>query len=252
MSIKTLFNQFFGYSEKEDYEFIIPENANNLPEENNTEKKNQAIYPTLSVNLEILKTKYNLLINSDIKIRDFSIPIQDKKFPAMLLYIDGMVDDKTITNSVLQQLLLKNSINMKEQNSSKPGRISVSHKKTPKLNIENFIYEGLIPHNSISKETDFEKVIQKVNAGFCALFVDTINTVFCVETKGFEGRTVSEPITENVVQGSQEAFVENIRTNTSLLRKIINNENLIIEEFDLGKISKTKVAICYMNYHFHL
>lgn len=74
-----------------------------------------------------------------------------------------------------------------------------------------------------------------------------VGTAFCIETKGFEGRSVSEPITESIVRGSQEAFVENIRTNTSMLRKIVNNEHLIIEETEVGKISKTKVAICYID-----
>ena len=31
-----------------------------------------------------------------------------------------------------------------------------------------------------------------------------------------------------------------------MLRKIINNEKLVIEEVNIGKISKTQVAICYM------
>ncbi len=247
MSIKKVFNDLFKYEEQEEYEFILPNSANNLPE-SASEIEKQKIFPTLSVNIEYLKTKYNLLINSDIKIRKFALPIQNKKIPAALLYIDGMVDETTITNSVLQPLLLKNSITMQEQeNKNKSGRIAIKNSNTPKINLENFIYNGLIPHNSISKETEFENVIIKVNAGFCALLVDTIGTVFCVETKGFKGRSVSEPITENIVRGSQEAFVENIRTNTSMLRKIVNNENLIIEEVELGKISRTKVAICYID-----
>ena len=141
---------------------------------------------------------------------------------------------------------LKNSITMQEQQNL-AGRISVKNPKSPKINLESFIYNGLIPHNSISKESNFEDIIPKVNGGFCALFVDTIETAFCIETKGFKGRSVSEPITENVVRGPQEAFVESLRTNTSLLRKIINNEKLIIEEVEVGKISKTKVAICYLD-----
>ena len=42
-------------------------------------------------------------------------------------------------------------------------------------------------------------------------------------------RGISPPNNETVIRGSQEAFVENIRTNTSMLRRIINNENLVIE-----------------------
>ena len=245
MNIKNYFNNIFGYKEKENYEFILPNSANNITESKN--ELNQDIYPTLSVNIEYLKAKYNLIINSDIKIREFTLPIKNKQIPAALLYIDGMVDEKTITNSVLQPLLLKNSILMQnENNQQKSGRLSVKKQDSSDINIEEFIYNGLIPHNSISKETNFEDVIKKVNSGFCALFVDNISTAFCVETKGFKGRSVSEPITESIVRGSQEGFVENIRTNTSMLRKIVNNENLVIEEINVGEISRTQVAICYI------
>ena len=246
MGLKNYFNQLFEYHEPDEYEFILPKNANDLPEE--TQEPKQTIYPSLSVNLEYFKTKYNLLINSDVKFRKFTIPIQNQKVPAMLLYIDGMVDEATITNSVLQPLLLKNSITMQEQEPKQPkaGRISITRGKQPKINLETFIFDGLIPHNSITKQTEFEPVIKAVNGGSCALFVDTVATAFCVETKGVEGRSVSTPMTENIVRGSQEAFVESLRTNTSLLRKIVNNENLVIEEVEVGVVSKTKVAICYV------
>ena len=57
---------------------------------------------------------------------------------------------------------------------------------------------------------------------------------------------MSPPNNELVVRGSQEAFNEVIRTNTSLLRRVVNNENLIIENIEVGKLSKTKCAVCYI------
>ena len=100
MNIKKHFYNIFSYNPKQEYEFILPNSANNIVEQ--TPSTPQNIYPTLLVNIEYLKSKYNLLINSDVKIREFSIPIKNKQIPAGLLYIDGMVDEKTITNSVLQ------------------------------------------------------------------------------------------------------------------------------------------------------
>lgn len=82
--------------------------------------------------------------------------------------------------------------------------------------------------------------------GNCALFVDTLNVAFDIEVKGFKQRSVDTPNNEIVIKGPHEAFVENLRTNTSLIRRIINNENLIIENLEVGKITKTKCAICYM------
>ena len=82
--------------------------------------------------------------------------------------------------------------------------------------------------------------------GNCCLIIDTLNVAFDIEVKGFKQRSVDSPDNEIVIKGPHEAFVENIRTNTSLLRRIVNNENLIIENLEVGKITKTKCAVCYM------
>ena len=115
---------------------------------------------------------------------------------------------------------------------------------TPDL--EDLIYNSLISQNSIQKENDFSSIIAKINSGFTCLIIDTIDQAFCIEAKGYQTRSISKPENEVVVRGSQEAFVENIRTNTSMLRRIINNENLIIEQLNIGKVTKTIVAFCYM------
>ena len=158
-----------------------------------------------------------------------------------------MVDSESINNFILQPLLLKNSINMKpKDNTTTAVSRGISVKRVKKFNLEDFIFDSLIPQNSIKKDTKFSDIASKVNSGFCALFVDTISTAFCVETKDIKGRSISQPLSENVIRGSHEAFIENIRTNTAMIRKIVNNENLIIEQTNVGKISQTAVAICYL------
>ena len=244
--IKKFFNSIFSYKEKEEYDFILPKTSNNIDNQFFEKSDLTIVEKNLESNLEYLKVKYNMLINSDIKTRKFDITIKDKKIPAFLLYIDGMVEDEAINNFIMKPLLLKNSIKMNESRKTSNQIIDDGKQKYVKFNLENFLYSSLIPQNSVKKETKFKEIVQMVNSGFCALFVDSLNVALCIETKGFKGRSVSEPITEAVVKGSHEGFVENIRTNTSMLRKIINNEKLIIEETTVGKISKTKVAICYI------
>lgn len=241
----NFFNNIFKYQENEEYNFILPKTANNISEKEFEKKDNQIVSCKLEKNINYLKTKYNMLLNSDIKIREFNLTIQNKKIPAFLLYIDGMVEDDSINNFIMKPLLLKNSIKMAD--TKKSNQIIDDGKKYIKFNLENFLYSSLIPQNSVTKEKKFQKIVENVNAGFCALFVESLKVALCIETKGFKGRSISEPITEAVIKGSHEAFVENLRTNTSMLRKIINNENLIIEETTVGEISKTKVAICYMD-----
>ncbi len=238
--IKNIFNNLFVYKKNENNEFIIPDVANNITDEEFKKRDITTVSSDLNKNLEYLKVKYNMLINSDIKTREFTINIKPKKFSAFIIYIDGMVSDESISNYILKPLLLKNSIKMKAETPE------MLQRKILNFNLENFLYSSLIPQNSVSTEKEFSNIVEKINAGFSVLFVDTLDTAIAIETKGFKGRSVSEPVVETVVKGSHEAFVESIRTNTSLIRKIINNENLIIEETAVGKVSNTKVAICYM------
>ena len=236
--------KFFEYIPKENYEFSIDPTANNIPDE---PEDLQNIFSSLSVNLDYIKTKYNTLINSDIVIREFKIPIRNIDYSAFILFVDGMVDNDSINDFILEPLLLKNSISMKPKESTTTAiSKGISVKRVKKFNLEDFIFDSLIPQNSIQKEDKFSDVISKVNSGFCALFIDTISTCFCIETRDIKGRSISQPLNETVIHGAHEGFIENIRTNTGLIRKIINNENLIIEQTHVGKISKTAVAICYM------
>lgn len=124
-------------------------------------------------------------------------------------------------------------------------KISVT--KLKKFDLEEYIYQNLIPQNSVKQYQDFAEIFNGINSGNCALFVDTIDVAFDIDVKGLQQRNVDKPVAENIIKGPQEAFVENIRNNTALLRRIINTEDLVIENIAVGKITKTKVAVCYLN-----
>lgn len=242
--IKEIINKIFEYNETNTYSFTLPQVSNNINEEEFEKRDFTKVSKNLDDNLKYLKIKYNLIINSDIKVREFTLSLKAHKFPAFLIYIDGMVNDSDINDFILKPLFLRNDIKMEEN--TKILRNKKSNKIFYKINLENYLYSSLIPQNNVIKEKELSKIISYINGGFCALFIDKVNTSICVETKGFKGRAVDKPVTETVVKGAHEGFVENIRTNTSMLRKIINNERLIIEECEVGNISKTKVAVCYM------
>ena len=163
-----------------------------------------------------------------------------------------MVDSDLINRFVLNPLMLRNDNNtfdgiLKQETNSQLLKDTVSVKKVKKFDLEDYIYSNLMPQNNLSKVTQFSEIIDGINSGNCALFVDTVNIAFDIDVKGFKQRGIESPNNEIIIKGPNEAFVENIRTNTSLLRRIANNENLIIENLTVGKISRTKIAVCYMN-----
>jgi len=236
MNIKKLFK----YEPQPEYDFNIQSTENATVQDLNSEKINKTVYTSLQENLEFVQSKFNSLISSDVIIRKFSLICKNQKYKAFLIFIDGMADSVNINHFVLKPLMQRNQNNTyTSQNNSKNSNQNTS-------NFANYIYNRLIPYNNISQEIKFEKIISDINSGNCVLFVDTLNIAFDIDAKGFKQRSIDRPQIENVIKGPQEAFVENIRTNTSLLRRLVNNQNLIIENTEIGELSKTKCALCYM------
>lgn len=241
MKIKDFINNTFGYKPKNEYQFTLPDNPEIDTENyNNTNSdKIENIYSQIDANLKYIKTKYNTLINSDIITREFTLNTGSKQYKAFILYIDGMVDSQILNDFVLKPLMLKNKFCNNET-----SKIIVQ--KGKKSNIANFIQDCLIPQNNIKQQSSFKDIFSGVNSGNCALFVDTLSVGFDIDVKGFKQRSISKPENEIVIKGPHEPFVENMRTNTTLLRRFTNNENLIIENTKVGKITQTNCAICYI------
>lgn len=256
MDIKNNFKNFFTYKPQKSYVFSISEKENNNVKKqtkNNNENNNTSftnIENNIYKNLDYIKSAYNALINSDIVIREFTLNARNQQYHAFLFYIDGMIDTNIMNDFILKPLMLKNQSNSFSGEQTKViseiKNNNVTIRKVKKFDISDYLLNSLMPQNSVKKEDYFENIFSGVNSGNCALFVDTLNIAFNIEAKGFKQRNIDAPNNEVVIKGSQEAFVENLRTNTSILRRIINNENLIIENIDVGKITKTKCGICYM------
>lgn len=250
MDLITLFKNIFKYNKKNEYSFKLSDNYTNSSNVKKLPQKIDSVFPSLEVNLEYMKTKYNLLINSDVILRQFTINARGKQYNSFIVYIDGMVDSEIMDNFILKPLMLRNQNNLYDGSQTKIISEAVTNnitvRKVKKFDLPNYLMGCLLPQNAVKEVTDFSDVTSGINAGNCVLFVDTLNVAFDIEVKGFKQRSVDTPNNEIVIKGPHEAFVENIRTNTSLVRRIVNNEDLIIENIEVGKITKTKCALCYM------
>lgn len=250
MKIKNLFK----YKPPENYDFNIQTTENAIVQDLYYEKIEEKVFPSFQKNLEFIRSRFNSLINSDVIIREFKIICKNKRYNAFLVYIDGMTDSVIINDFILRPLMLRNKSNthieeeksIKKFNYNSKNIVYSSSKQNERTELANYIYTNLVPNNNLSKQIEFSKIISDINSGNCVLFVDTLNIAFDIDAKGFKQRNIDRPQIENVIKGPQEAFVENIRTNTSLLRRLVNNQNLIIENLEVGNLSKTKCALCYM------
>lgn len=251
MKMPNIFQSLLTYTPPSKYSFTLSTKQNTpSPQKETTATSIKNIFPTLSVNLEYIKTQYNTLINSDIITREFTLNARGKQYSALLLYIDGMIDSTMLNDFILEPLMMRNRNNLFDGDQNRVISESITNnitvRKVKKFDLADYLMNCLMPQNTVEKVSEFDKIFNGVNSGNCALFVDTLDIAFDIEVKGFKQRSISTPNNEIIIKGPQEAFVENIRTNTSLLRRILNHQNLIIENIEVGKITHTKCAVCYM------
>ncbi len=184
----------------------------------------------LSDNMDYIKKAYTIPTNGDIILREFDIIIKSKAIPAFIVFFDGMTDRKVINDNILQPLMFLADPDIKGDEKS----------------ISDYIMTHILPHNQVNEVKEYEKVIDEVNFGGCGLFIDGIDSAFAADVKGWEHRGVERPNTELVIRGPQEGFTEILRANTALIRKRMKDEDLIVENIEVGRRSKTPCSILYV------
>lgn len=178
-------------------------------------------------NLEYMKARYKLPMNSDIVVRNIRLKCGIECF---LMFVDGMVDTAIVDTCVIEPLL------------KLPELLDLEMK--PILDV---IEEKIIFHNQIKRQKDLEEICNDINFGSIAVFADGANEVFSLDVRKWEHRGVEKPENEQSIYGPQEAFTEMLRSNTALIRKTLKTEKLVCKSFEVGKISKTPGVIMYIS-----
>ena len=80
--------------------------------------------------------------------------------------------------------------------------------------------------------------------GDCIIFLNGCAVRAPVSTE--EKRSIPSPENETDAKGANDAFVESVRTNTSLVRRRVRTSFLRVEEFTLGRASKTPVDLLWV------
>lgn len=205
----------------------IKEKINELEKE---PESSDTISSNIERNLKYMKKKYSIPVNSDIVLREFDINFEGTLVNAFILFFDGMVDRDIINNYILKPLMVAASFEIKEN----------------AKNLEDFIARQLLPHCQVKIVQAYSKVTDEINFGGCGIFADGVAAAFSADVKGWEHRGIDKPNNEIVIRGPQEAFNEILRTNTAQIRKRLKDEDLIVEDVLIGKVSKTPCSILYI------
>lgn len=186
---------------------------------------------TMKVSANLQQLKAIVGDSSDIIYRQFKLGMDNRS--SAIVHIDGLVDQQLLQQSILHPLL-----------HAKQSKSGLNFFKTE--SIKDYLMHHAIEVSDAEALTDSNKIVRKLLSGAVLLFVDGLDEVLVLSVKKWISRTVDEPITEALVRGPRLSFIENIRDNTALLRRMTTDPNLTFQDFEVGERSKRQLTIAYV------
>ncbi len=167
--------------------------------------------------------------NSDVHFREFVV----KKYHArsVLVFIDGMQDEKLMSKQVLEVLMFDGQQAPQEQQES--------------IN-SSFIKESLMPLTQISEVADMEDLQESILLGHTALLIEGMKGALLVGSPNGAIRSVNEPTSEALLRGPRIGFTEVLSENTSMLRRQGINKSLEMKKFQVGSRIKKDLVVAYI------
>ena len=91
---------------------------------------------------------------------------------------------------------------------------------------------------------NYDNIINYINNGFIIIIYKDI---YACEVRANLGRSISEVSSELSLSGPKDSFSEIYNTNLGLIRRRIKSDKLKVEDISIGRLTKTKVGILYVD-----
>ncbi|WP_029266044.1 spore germination protein [Virgibacillus alimentarius] len=205
----------------------VIQNSNKQEENKQKENFSITIYKELDKNITNLKKMLGEPI--DLVVRPFTVRGTEHK--CAIAYIDGLVNDDLIHSHIMKNVQLE-----------------TERKQLPDEKVKLFeVINNEIISASTEKGYTLDDLSNALLNGDTIFYLDGIDKVLLIDTRGWESRAIEEPDSETVIRGPREGFVENIQTNLVLLRRHIRDPNLRLKKHYIGRRSKKTIAVTYVD-----
>lgn len=159
--------------------------------------------------------------SSDFVVREITVG----SYHAALFYLDGMTDLQKIQDNVIRPL---------QETSAE--EISLS-----------FLKDSVLDVGEASFTDSMEDALDQILSGGLLLLIDGMGDGLVVSIPGWEERSITESKTQPVIRGPQESFTENLRTNTTMVRRRVKDTRVRLTNVKVGEKTKTDISVMYMN-----
>lgn len=174
------------------------------------------------VNIDELEKRLKTTFSQSDDFKCRRLYVGDKK--CLFAYIDGNIDKILFEQDVVRPL--KNA-----EDFEKPYLKSLQNKV------------------AYADEIDIVPIAQSPEKIACCdivFYVDGEEDAYVFSLRKPSARAIGEPPTSSVMKGPREGFIEEIKTNMSLIRRRIKSPDLVAKTFQVGRYSSTTVALMYI------
>ncbi|GIP23751.1 spore germination protein [Paenibacillus sp. J22TS3] len=147
----------------------------------------------------------------------------------VLIYIESIINMQTLHQRIADVLI-------KEAAAS----------ESSEDNIVSMLNKGMLIPMPSTVAKSAEDAVDHLVRGEVLLYLSESDKIFMFNLVKYKKRAVSESKNELVVIGPQEAFIEDINSNLSLLRHKIKHPDLKTIRYEAGKYTKTVIYIVYI------
>lgn len=143
-----------------------------------------------------------------------------------LCYIAPITDNELLNNTLIYPL-----INFSSEIKGK--------------DIVEVLNDRVLANQEVTIFYDLKSAVDKMLAGNTLILVDGADKILGCDLEKITVRAVAEPPTSVVIKGPREGFTESLKFNLALIRKRVKSDDFVVKMFELGKMTKTQIAVVY-------
>lgn len=175
------------------------------------------------VNIETLTKRLNISFSQSDDFKCRPLRVGDKN--CLFAYLDGNINKVLFEQDVVRPL--KNA-----------KRLSSPYLET---------LQNTVAYSDEIKVVPIENAPGEIALCDIAFFIEEDDNAYIFSLRKPSTRAIGEPPTSSVMKGPREGFVEEIKTNTSMIRRRIKSPDLVMKSFQVGRYSATTVAVMYVH-----
>ncbi|KPU27457.1 spore gernimation protein [Caloranaerobacter sp. TR13] len=195
-------------------------------------KQENSISISKDIETNLKKIKEILKDCDDIVYREFTVG-ERQNFKFAIVYVDGLTDKMLVNDYVLESLMHQ-------------ARGLEPHPNSIKSNLYELVKKGNIAITEMKEVETLNEAIDNILAGETILLINRYQKIIIASSRGWPVRGLTEPQTETVIRGPRDGFVETLKVNTTLVRRRIRDPKLKIKNMQIGRRSKTDIAVLYI------